>query len=92
MPATPLCPALLAAKATIAIPESDGRWFEYTDPTTEPGVECIGSRCVKWVPETRAVTDPNSLAYTERTGNGHCVDNPHNIFADPATPTPKSAE
>lgn len=86
----PLCPALLAAKAAIALPIEDGRWFEYTDLTAAPGVACLGSRCAKWIP-AGAIPAPN--AYTATTPpprdltRGCCSDNPFaEPWADPAAP------
>lgn len=49
---------------------------------------CLGSRCIKWVPETqREGVGPATLT---PTGRGNCIDNMRvPAFADPATPTDK---
>ena len=64
---TPICPALLAARMT-AFPEAH--------PLNLLHIECIGSRCVKWVKSARpgagwCADNLSPPAFTAPTGGEH---------------------
>ncbi len=85
---TPLCPALLAAHAASMVNVQDSPIN--CMPRVIEGSACLGSRCVKWVPETkRGEGVPAEGGYaSDLTGNGWCSDNLRRApFADPSAPT-----
>lgn len=79
LPATPLCPLLLQARATATL-VAESRTHRglttmthaatWPEPAEAPGVACIGSRCAWWEPETEL------SAYDDdrrRQSNGRCA-------------------
>lgn len=82
LPATPLCPLLLQARATptlVAASHSQRgmttmvHTATWPEPAEAPGVACVGSRCAWWEPETELDTFADDR---ERQDNGRCAQAP----------------